>query len=56
MEENRIKLNIKEVKAIKGNFEGHDYYQLRAETEEGFILKTKLTPFEYNVVKDNYGA
>lgn len=56
MQETKIKLNIKEIKAIKGNFEGHDYYQLRAETEEGFTLKTRLTPFEYNVVKDNYGA
>lgn len=56
METTPIKLNITRIEAIKGSFEGHEYYQLRAQTEEGFVLKTKLTAFEYNVVKDNYNA
>lgn len=54
MDERNIKINVTRTYVRSGNYEGHDYYHLIAETAEGFTLKTKLTKFEYEVVKDNY--
>lgn len=45
-----VKLELERTFLRKGNYEGHDYYQLIATTPEGFTLKARLTAFEYNSV------
>lgn len=52
-EQTPYKVNIVNSYLNAGSFEGHDYYQLIAETDTGIKLKTKLTAFEYNVMKAN---
>lgn len=51
MEKTPINLTQKEIFLIKGEYEGHPYYKLQLETEEGFKLSCKLTAFEYNTLK-----
>ena len=50
MEKQKINLKITNTYVIHGNYEGHDYYQIVAETSDGFQLKTKLTAFEYGIL------
>lgn len=38
--------------AIKGNYEGNDYFQCIAELDNGIKLKCKLTAFEYQTLKN----
>lgn len=54
MERKQVNLNIKTVELVKGEYEGHQYYQLQAITDEGFKLKTKLTEFEYNAINERF--
>lgn len=52
MDNTPIRLAVKNINLIKGNYEGFDYYKIVAETEEGFKLSTKLTAFEYKTLKE----
>lgn len=54
MENIDIQVKFKNVKLIKGNYEGYDYYKITAETEDGITLSKKLTQFEYNTLKQLY--
>ena len=45
-----IKLNITKTYLVEGEYEGHVYHKLNAETSEGIKLSTKLTSFEYNTL------
>ena len=50
------KFNLKNTKvsnlyAIKGNYEGNDYFQCIAELDNGIKLKCKLTNFEFQTLK-----
>lgn len=42
---------VSELYALKGNYEGVDYYQAIAKLDNGIKLKCKLTEFEYNTLK-----
>lgn len=44
-------ITVKEVKLVKGNYEGYDYYKLIGTTNNGIKLSTKLTAFEYETLK-----
>ena len=50
MQETPIKLNIVKTVIVKGNYEGHDYYKIIAETSKGLTLSRKLTAFEYQTL------
>lgn len=53
MEETQVSIKLDKVIVRHGNYEGHDYYQMVAYTDDGFVLKSKLTPFEYRVIMEN---
>ena len=52
MNDNKLmkKLTVNEVRLVKGNYEGYDFYRIIVKLSSGHEAKVKLTKFEYDTL------
>lgn len=44
------KLTVNEVRLVKGNYEGFDFYRIIVKLSSGHEAKVKITKFEYDTL------
>lgn len=50
------KIKVAKMELIQGEYEGYQYYKIKAVLDNNMILTNKLTAFEYETLKKLYSS